>query len=1396
MKSIQPETSGGKDIQANKRGLTSTYELVERNAHAEYMYLRENDITVFEASRVLPNLKVLDLSLNFIAGPCDWLALMPNLKHLYLTGNEITTLDGISELGELETLAISNNCIASFEGLHSLPKLRVLSLSMNEIQSFEGFPLLPSLFAISLAGNPVAEMADYRKLTIAVCNRETLCKIDGKDVDEQDLEGVANLQGKVAFCVMEGFVPDTDGCIEDQCARFLLLRQQEQATNQSLWPHGISINPMGDKYAEGELVTLHICLQDMREIETRKRNVFFSPYLFPVAFKVSGEATEVFVVGSMNGWTDPIPLDRCEEDGEVSFQATLYLPEGDYEYRYLVDGVEKVSEHNKITSKHAEGMCNVYNVQPNTAVQHDEEHQETILHIRWHRSIESNRFDLIDDENGIQYLLTAEDVGGCLQAEVLVYLDGEFHSMFCDISVPVEAGLPKVTGLSIQGPPSEGALLTMSGMYSGGAEGPSQVTWSRVLPDGEEILIEVENPFHGYNPTLEDVGCKVKVTYVPIREDWVTGRPAMAFTETIGAEPPMCKRLDVVGTFVEHEPLRIEAEYGGGFEGQPRYQWLRETASSSIDAPEFDAIPGATDSTYLPCRDDVDRRLAVDCAPIHKGGLVGETHRVITDRVAPGLPMIASLEIVGEPEESKTLEVVAQYFGGAPGQHGIQWLRNVECEDGTRASVCVGLANSLQYVPQQSDVGCVLEVSCTPVRADGLSGTPVQVRTNCAVAPGPPRVDNLALDGAWELHGSVSLRADYSGGHEGASRIEWCAAPAGAGPDAYVPLGIAPDARSHVVRRGDCGKCLRVVYTPVRADGVAGAPATVVSPAIAAAPPEPEALVTADAGLTVGSVVQGSWRNVGPAPDAERWIRVGPDGSETVIATESRSDAEGPQAFEHYAVTDEDVGCRLVYAINVGQWVYSDATATVAPAASSAADAPDPEAGEAAVKEPALVSGPPSPNASQEVAEPDAAPEQATPSAGAGVEAGAAAESPPVAEAAVGAAAPEQAEPSPGAGAVAEAPPAAEAAEEPSPDVLLRVQLPATAIEGVPLMPTLVGVEVDHCRLEVGWCRSSLTEAQDVVVSRDLVYVPTAADVGCMLLCTVLPDGTPASSLKGYVGPVEAAGLPASPAAPPGPRPRGVECRLAGPAVCGGVLTASVAYACSPYVPEGVSEWRWFTVDAAGVEQLVPAARGNRLLVTPEDVGWRIKFRYTPVTCKGVPGLPVAAVSEVVAAQAFQIPERSYCMRLQTVRLPEGMDPQSPGLRCTWECAATLLTGWQATGPWVGVCRGLACQPTADEVGHVLRVTVEDGGCSRTSNASAVLLNDTIHDALLDRIAPGQSAINVQVCAGRRTPPPRDALERGGGSPPPPPPSSSRAPGLCPATVPLMPSASLDGICN
>ena len=119
---------------------------------------------------------------------------------------------------------------------------------------------------------------------------------------------------------------------------------------------------------------------------------------------------------------------------------------------------------------------------------------------------------------------------------------------------------------------------------------------------------------------------------------------------------------------------------------------------------------------------DVDRRLAIDYTPVRRDGVVGATIRYITDTIAPALPMISHLEIFGDPEEGRELEILAQYYGGSPGKHIVQWLRRVERPDGSMSRLRIGKADALKYVPQKKDIGHVLEVCtrliCTPFFGD------------------------------------------------------------------------------------------------------------------------------------------------------------------------------------------------------------------------------------------------------------------------------------------------------------------------------------------------------------------------------------------------------------------------------------------------------------------------------------------------------------------------------------------------------------------------------------------------------------------------------------------------------------------------------------------------------
>eukprot|EP00756_Hemistasia_phaeocysticola_P003552 Hpha_TRINITY_DN12306_c0_g1::TRINITY_DN12306_c0_g1_i1::g.155950::m.155950 len=551
----------------NKQELHSVREIAYEYPHTEFLYLRENQFQRFDPYIKLENLKVLDLSLNSLTS-CDFLwggevlpeqtagyqfktenLQLPMLRHLYLTGNAIDSLRAFRGLNELETLALSSNRISSFEGMGNLPQLRVLSLKFNQIQNFRHFPFLPCLHSLSLLGNPIdpdartepEKHAHFRVSALAVAGQQ-LQKIDNVPVTEDTLEKAELLRGKVVLCMTEGFEPRYGDAepIEDQAEAFLLRHQQEQQEGDSkslklhsivLTPSRRTVHPEGHINAgypgpypptEGKPITLHVCLQDTRPFSVRKQDIFHSHLLYPVAFKVTGDADNVLVVGSMNHWGDAIPLEKIgrKEDGdEVFFQGNLYLPPGQYEYRYLVDGIEKILDEGKQKSKFGKGNCNIYPVTSEGAAEDDEEERDTILHVRWLRNNRFNGFDLISDENSLKYVPTAQDVGCCLRVEVLVYENGLYSSMVYDVTAPVLAADPEVTSMKWEAEPKVNEDLRLRVTYMGGEEGPSEVAWLRVKDGVEEDVTYRACDVFNFPVLPEDVGFAIRAVYTPKRSD-------------------------------------------------------------------------------------------------------------------------------------------------------------------------------------------------------------------------------------------------------------------------------------------------------------------------------------------------------------------------------------------------------------------------------------------------------------------------------------------------------------------------------------------------------------------------------------------------------------------------------------------------------------------------------------------------------------------------------------------------------------------------------------------------------------------------------------------------------------------------------------------------------------
>jgi hypothetical protein len=92
-----------KTISVFKQNITDINVLFESNPKAEFVYVRENDLQSIQLTTAMQKVKVLDLSQNGIVGNVgNFLQLLPQLRHLYLTGNSIDSFYGCHDLEELE----------------------------------------------------------------------------------------------------------------------------------------------------------------------------------------------------------------------------------------------------------------------------------------------------------------------------------------------------------------------------------------------------------------------------------------------------------------------------------------------------------------------------------------------------------------------------------------------------------------------------------------------------------------------------------------------------------------------------------------------------------------------------------------------------------------------------------------------------------------------------------------------------------------------------------------------------------------------------------------------------------------------------------------------------------------------------------------------------------------------------------------------------------------------------------------------------------------------------------------------------------------------------------------------------------------------------------------------
>jgi hypothetical protein len=247
----------------------------------------------------------------------------------------------------------------------------------------------------------------------------------------------------------------------------------------------------------------------------------------------------------------------------------------------------------------------------------------------------------------------------------------------------------------------------------------------------------------------------------------------------------------LTGTFTEGEPVEFKC-------------------SLEVESVQWycGGRPLSTQRAFKPGNKEVGWQLRADLKLASSG--------IVVTAVSPCAikPCLPSAELFFDQKTVTVGEVirpVVSYSGGREGASTVVWERE---SAGGWETIC----ERLQYETTGKDVGHILRVSYTPIRADGRVGPATRLEIGPVEHQGP-RVSAVSISQDSDCR--LTVTRQYSGGREGLSLVIWRVYPEGDGPPSHyaktAQLSFEPPAEL-IGRTVDC------LYVPMRSDGQAGKP--------------------------------------------------------------------------------------------------------------------------------------------------------------------------------------------------------------------------------------------------------------------------------------------------------------------------------------------------------------------------------------------------------------------------------------------------------------------------------------------------------------------------------------------------------------------------------------------
>lgn len=331
-----------------------------------------------------------------------------------------------------------------------------------------------------------------------------------------------------------------------------------------------------------------------------------------------------------------------------------------------------------------------------------------------------------------------------------------------------------------------------------------------------------------YWPKHDDVGKCLKVECsIQVGEKQYPPVFAISAPVAAGSKCPKVMGLEVEGECLEGALVKGSpvVAWCGGTPGKSVSSWLRRKDQSSPVA-----IMGAEESEYQLQLDDVGFSLIYMFTPVTEEGVKGEPQYATTSVIQASPPSVSDVRIIGNAVNGNVIQGAGKYFGGKEGASKFEWLRE-NLDSGEFKLVSRG--NS-EYTLTDEDVGRRMMFMYTPVNLEGRVGEPLTATSN-TVMLAPPSIEELRIVGDLKEGNKVAVSALFTGGTEGASRVQWFkkGTPGIPTDDSQIePLSSPKVAKAFRIPLNAVGHFLVAKYTPVRSDNEVGEPVFAITETI------------------------------------------------------------------------------------------------------------------------------------------------------------------------------------------------------------------------------------------------------------------------------------------------------------------------------------------------------------------------------------------------------------------------------------------------------------------------------------------------------------------------------------------------------------------------------------